>query len=245
MTVRILLPAYNEEGALPRLLERLSDSAPAWGDEWTVTVIDDGSSDATASQAEAFASSMPLEVVRHGENQGLAAAFRTGLTHLCSTAEPDDVVLTMDADNTHDPVLIARMLDEVRQGSDIVIASRFVPGAKELGLSFRRKVLSRGARLVLAALFPMAGVKDYTCGYRAVRAGLLQGALAKYGDGFITATTFAATAEILLKLRSFAPRVSEVPLELHYERKEGASKMRVMRTVWGYAELWRTCRGLD
>jgi len=65
------------------------------------------------------------QVIQHPRNMGLAAALRTGLTHIASLAQPDDVIVTMDADNTHNPGLIPCMMQRINEGFDVVIASRF------------------------------------------------------------------------------------------------------------------------
>ena len=233
-----MIPAYNERRALPALLERAAD-VPVIG---RVLVVDDGSSDGTADIAAAWDGPPRVEVVRHPHNRGLGAAMLTGLTALAERdgLRDDDVVVTMDGDNTHDPALIPRMCQAIGGGADVVVASRYCPGGRELGLSWRRRVLSRGASRLLGALRPVRGVRDYSCGYRAYRVGVLRRALTAFGQDLITTAGFACMAEILLRLDSLGARCVEVPLELHYERKEGPSKMRVARTISGYLQLLRS-----
>ena len=231
-----MIPAYNERRALPALLER-AGAVPAIDQ---VLVVDDGSSDGTADFAESWGGPPPVTVVRHRQNQGLGAAMRTGLSAVAQgPLRDDDIVVTMDGDNTHDPALIPRMRQAVSDGADVVVASRYCPGGRELGLSWRRRVLSRGASSLLAALRPVRGVRDYSCGYRAYRVGVLRQALATYGEDLITTAGFACMAEILLRVDGIGARCVEVPLELHYERKDGPSKMRVARTIAGYLQLLR------
>jgi dolichol-phosphate mannosyltransferase len=74
-------------------------------------------------------------------------------------------------------------------------------------------------------------VRDYTSGFRAYRAGILAKAFERYGDELVTERSFASMAEILLKLARAGARMSEVPMVLRYDRKGGASKMNVPRTV--------------
>ena len=197
----------------------------------TVYGIPAGSSASTALVASKASFQMPVELVEHGVNQGLAAAIRTGLTTAVARCGPDDVVVTMDADNTHPPRLIPQMLDHIGAGDDVVIASRFQPGAKVHGVPQSRLVYSVGARWLFQILFPIRGVRDYTCGYRAYRADALRQAIDLYGDRLITETGFSCMADLLLKLRRLPLRMSEVPLELHYDRRGTGSKMRVLRTI--------------
>jgi dolichol-phosphate mannosyltransferase len=137
----------------------------------------------------------------------------------------------MDCDNTHPPRLILRMLERIDDGYDVVIASRFQPGARVIGVPWTRQLYSVGARWLFQLLFPIRGVRDYTCGFRAYRTESLRAAIAKYGDGLISETGFSCMADLLLKLRTLPIEMTEVPLELHYDRRGGGSKMRVLRTI--------------
>jgi dolichol-phosphate mannosyltransferase len=180
---------------------------------------------------------MPLTVVDHGRNRGLGEAMKSGLLKASSLARPHDVIVMMDADNTHPPELALAMRDRIREGYDLVVASRFVEGARQIGLRFHRRMLSRGAGLLLKTLFPVPGVTDYSCGYRAYSAAIVRRALHVYGASFIEETGFSCFVDLLLKLRRLGVRACEVPLVLRYDYKEGASKMRIGRTIGRYVRL--------
>ena len=79
--------------------------------------------------------------------------------------------------------------------------------------------------------FPVRGVKDYTCGYRAYRMELIQKAFSLYGENFINQNGFECMVDILIKLRKMEAIFREVPLVLRYDLKEGVSKMRVVKTI--------------
>ncbi len=242
MTVWIVLPAYNEAAGLPHLLEAVEQaSSAAGGAIWRVIVVDDGSADGTAEIARGFADRLALTVLVHPGNRGLAAAIRTGLEEACRGAAPDDAIITMDADDTHRPEQIPAML-EALHGADVVIASRYAPGATQAGVPAHRNVLSAGVGLLLRLRFGLPGVRDYSCGYRTYRAALLQRALAAYGVRLIESQGFVVMTELLVKLAPFSPRVVEIPLDLRYDRKVGGSKMPTMRTVAGYLRLMAPAR---
>jgi dolichol-phosphate mannosyltransferase len=137
----------------------------------------------------------------------------------------------MDADDTHAPALMGQMLDRVEEGYNLVIASRYLPQSRIVGLSAFRAFLSWGAGLLFRFTFPIKGVRDYTCGYRAYQAGLLRAAFEKWGNDFINQPGFSCMVDILLRLSTLEPVVVEVPLLLRYDRKPGASKMNVRRTI--------------
>jgi dolichol-phosphate mannosyltransferase len=247
-TLWLALPAYNEERSLPALLERcvpVARALEASGRRLSVLVVDDGSRDRTIESALAFADRMPIEVVPHEVNRGLGAALRTCLASALERSGDGDAIATMDADNTHDPAMLPAMwqhLDDTP--GDVVIASRYVAGGDEVGLTPLRKVLSRGASYLLRLTVPVRGARDYTCGYRVYRSSTLRRAADQWKDRLVEESGFTCMAEVLLKLGRGGARVLEWPLVLRYDLKEGASKMKIMRTILRYFALaWRVRRG--
>jgi dolichol-phosphate mannosyltransferase len=240
-TVYLVLPAYNEEASLPALLQRAKAALGSRQDlAYRVVVVNDGSSDRTLQIARKHAEQMPLTVVDHGRNRGLGEAIKSGLTKAVELSRPGDVIVTMDADNTHPPDLIPLMMAKIQNGYDLVVASRYVDGAQQVGLQAHRKLLSRGAGLAMKTLFPIPGVRDYSCGFRAYSAAILSRAVAVYGDRFVEEQGFSCFVDILLKLRRLNVLACEVPLVLRYDFKEGASKMRIGRTIRRYIRLMGT-----
>jgi dolichol-phosphate mannosyltransferase len=229
--VWVVLPAYDEEASLPLLLDRLGEAMAEADLVYRVVVVDDGSRDATPEIAARYARTMPLEVVTHPVNLGLGAAIRDGLTRAAEAAAPGDAIVSLDADNSHSPELIHRMVRRLREGNDVVIASRYRPGSVVRGVPAVRRVLSRIGGVLFKVVFPIPGVRDYTCGFRAYRAGALQQALADHGAAFFDQEGFQAMVDVLLKLRGRGLVFAEVPMVLRYDHKGGASKMRVGRTI--------------
>lgn len=235
------MPAYNEEVSLPLLLQSISElSFP--GDEWHVVVVDDGSSDSTPLVLRDWAARIPMTVLTHSPNQGLGAAMRTGLAHIAGVISEGDAVVAMDSDNTHPPSLAVRMREKQKaEDLDIVIASRYASengeSGQEVGLASYRKLLSRGAGLLLQWAFHIKGARDYTCGYRLYSSRIIRKAWSIYGTDLVEENSFVCMAEILIKLARIGARIGEVPLVLRYDLKGGASKMKVMRTVMRYLGL--------
>ncbi len=234
----ILLPAYNEERDMGLLLQRICAAMQTLNiPDYKVIVVNDGSIDRTSSIVSDCRQTMPVELLNHAVNKGLGQAMLTGLRYAAALAQDDDVLITMDADNTHDPQLIGAMVEKVRAGAGLVIASRYERGGEEIGLSRVRSFLSRGASLLLKLFFPIPGAKDYTCGYRAYHGAELKRAYQLYGDRLVEEHGFTCMAEILIKLRAVRARVAEVPLVLRYDMKSGQSKMKVLRTILRYFVL--------
>jgi dolichol-phosphate mannosyltransferase len=232
----VMLPAYNESEAMGPLLERIAATFKSIPGPATVLVVDDGSTDGTASAAAAKAEELglPLQVAAHERNQGLGAALRTGFVAAHRMLGGEGVLVVMDADNTHDPAVIPAMLAKIEGGLDVVIASRYARGGREIGLSPVRRLMSRGASIMLAVFLPVRGARDYSCGYRAYRGSAIARAFDAYGEDLVTEQGFVSSAEILIKIAGLPARVGEVPLVLRYDLKGGASKMKVGQTVGRY-----------
>jgi dolichol-phosphate mannosyltransferase len=230
--VFVMLPAFNEEESLPDLLAGLGDLAHESGIPYRIVVVDDGSADKTAEIADELSLSLPVQLVKHEKNKGLGEALMTGIRTVLEQAGDNDILITMDSDNTHPPHLLMEMVGKIRNGLDVVIASRFRSGARVIGVPAHRELMSQGVRFLFTVFFPTIGVRDYTCGYRAYRVSSLRAAQRHYGDQLISESGFACMVDLLLKLRKQKAIFGEVPLILRYDRKGGASKMNVSRTIY-------------
>lgn len=231
-SVHIILPAYNEAANLLRLLPRielLAKQIPHHN--LVVFIINDGSEDDTLKIARETDTVYHKIIVDIQPNQGLANAIRTGIQHSIKELADHDIIITMDADDSHDPALIQNMISEIEKGNDLIIASRYQSGAKVIGLSPLRKLTSWGASIAFRLFAPIEGVKDYTCGFRAYRAAILKKALAEYQNHFIEEQGFACMVEILLKLNKKNIHIREIPMILRYDRKAGNSKMKLLSTI--------------
>ncbi len=227
----VVLPAYNEASCIGALLESFIEAIEEESRQCRFIVVNDGSSDDTAAVVQSFADRIELDLVTHPLNLGLAEAMKTGLARAVETSADKDIIVTMDSDNSHLPGLMFRMVRLIREGHDIVIASRYRSGAWTRGLSIFRLMMSYCASLLFRSIMPIRGVRDYTCGYRAYRASIIKKAFAEYGREFISEPGFSCMVDILLKLRRYDPIITEVPLILRYDQKLSSSKMNVRKTI--------------
>lgn len=237
----VVLPAYNEENNIKRLIEKLIFYlVDASLDDFLIVVVNDGSKDKTGEILSSLPEDYPVKIITHEVNKGLGKAIQTGLSYVVNNAQDHDILITMDADDSHTPGLIYRMVSTIREGYDVIIASRYRRGSRIYGLSLFREVLSIFASLLLRVLFPTKGVRDFTCGYRAYRVSILRKAFEHYGDGFVNQTGFQVMIDILLKLRKMKFIFGEVPFILRYDLKEGISKMNVKKTIINTLKLlWK------
>jgi dolichol-phosphate mannosyltransferase len=231
------LPIYNERDNIGPLLESIESTMRSSGEPYRVVAVDDGSNDGTSQCLKNYSSRLSLNVLTHAKNMNLGPTIRDAIMEALAQAKPEDIIITLDADNSHDPALAPQMVGMVNDGHDLVVASRYVKGAREVGLALHRRLFSRVINWVLRKLNPIPNLRDYTCGYRAYRAQLLSKASLRYGDRLIEEIGFTCMAELVLKLRPLIRRAAEVPLVLRYDLKRGKSKMKVLRTILRYIQL--------
>jgi dolichol-phosphate mannosyltransferase len=235
--VNVILPAYNEEHQIASLLEHIQLAMNESSLSYQVIIIDDGSSDGTYFIVKQFSERMPIIIKTHDQNKGLGYSIHEGLIYAVSMAREHDIIVTMDADDTHTPGIILRMVRMIMEGYDVVIASRYQHESRTIGVPIERRILSYMGSLLCRIIFPIQGVHDYTCSYRAYRAMVIKDAFEKYGDHFVDQDGFQCMVDILLKLRKEQVIFGEVPFLLRYDNKKDISKMNVPQTTLNTLKL--------
>lgn len=239
MKVYFLLPCYNEAKALPVLLEKIRQACENRGTAYHVIAVNDGSNDSTLPILEEWSSKIPLTIITHKINRGLGETVRDGFELAAEISSPEDVIIRMDGDNTHEPEYFVPMLEKIEQGFDVVIASRFQPGGGMRGVNQYRTFLSFCANLFMKIVFPIKGIREYSGGFRAYRASIVKRAISVFGNLFIDlkGLGFTCTVEKLIKFRMLKARTTEIPFVLQYDQKGTASKMPSKITILGYMIL--------
>ena len=239
-----VVPAFNEEANVPRLLADLESRLDVLPDRSHLIVVDDGSEDATASIVESYGGPLSVQLVRLGANRGPGAAFRAGFDAALDGCSEDALIVTLEADTTSDLDALAQMVARAREGAELVLASVH-GGGQMVNVSVVRRILSRGAAWVMRRGL---GVQAHTVSsfFRVYRASTLRAAIERYGETLIRESGFACKAELLAKLTAIGARIEEVPVELDGSRRIGDSKMRVLPTLLGYWRLlFRARTGLE
>ncbi len=232
----IFLPAYNEGVAFPKLLPKIAIALEEKQYPYRIVVVNDGSTDNSAEVLESFQQQMPLDVITHPINRGLGETERDGFEFVALHCAPDDVIVRVEGDNTHEPEYIITMIKKIDEGYDVVNTSRFQPGGGQLGVDRYRALISRAANMFMQFVFRIPGTLDYSCGYRAYRGRVIQDAVSVFGNYFIQlrGLGFTSTLEMIVKLHILGCRFAEVPFILRYDQKEGSSKMISSITTLGY-----------
>jgi dolichol-phosphate mannosyltransferase len=231
--VLVVIPTYNEAENLEPLLGRLRTAVP----EADVLVVDDGSPDGTGQIADRLAAADPqVRVMHRTEKAGLGAAYVAGFRW--ALGEGYDAVTEMDADGSHAPEELPRLLTALRD-ADLVIGSRWVPGGQVRNWPLHRLLLSRGASLYTRLLLRYP-VKDATAGYRVYRRPVLE---ALKLDEVVSAG-YCFQIDLGWQTWRAGYRVTEVPITFT-ERAVGTSKMSsniVVEALWRVAVWGLTSR---
>jgi dolichol-phosphate mannosyltransferase len=219
----VIVPTYNERGNLEELVNRIGDALP--GVDWELIVVDDDSPDRTAEAArQLYADDPRVRVIRRIGRRGLASACVEGM--LASSAP---YLAVMDADLQHDPALLARMLDTLRDGwTDLVAASRYVEGGSLGAWDAGRARTSRAATRIARAVTGIA-LTDPMSGFFALRREVID----RWAPE-LSAIGFKVLLDIVLTAGP-GLRVIELPLAFGV-RHAGESKLSP-RVAWDYAMM--------
>ena len=211
--VVVVIPTYNEADNLAWIVARLRAAQP----DVDVLVVDDGSPDGTGAIADELAAGDPaVSVVHRTAKAGLGAAYLHGFRVALDAGY--DVIGEMDADGSHQPEQLDRLLAALR-GADLAIGSRWVPGGSVVNWPLRRELLSRGGNLYVRLLLGVS-VRDATAGYRLFRRATLE----KIDLGSVESTGYVFQTDMVTRALGAGLTVREVPIEF-VERERGDSKM--------------------
>lgn len=218
----MVIPTYNEAGNIGRLLHKISrvlEGIRGW--TWQVLVVDDSSPDGTADIVrERAARSRRIKLLGSRVKAGLGAAYLAGMEEGFEKLDAD-VVITMDADFSHDPKVLPQFLEAIDQGVDFVVGSRYIQGGSiAKGWALHRKLLSVFGNKIAGLLLGNRDFTDWTSGYRAIKRGAYKKVVLKILDfrGYTFNISFAYFAA------ESGAKTAEVPIKF-IDRRSGRSKL--------------------
>ncbi len=235
----VIIPTYNEAQNIELILDRVRACVP----QLAVLVVDDDSPDGTGELAAKVAShDSHVQVLHRSEKTGLGDAYLAGFA--LALQRDYDVIIEMDADGSHLPEQLPRLLDAIGD-ADLVIGSRWVPGGRVVNWPMRRELLSRGAN-TYANLMLGVGVHDATAGFRAFRSSTLE----TIDLTSVRSHGYCFQIDLTRRVADAGLRIAEVPITF-VERVYGESKMTgsivrealVRVTQWGVQHRLRQVRG--
>jgi dolichol-phosphate mannosyltransferase len=210
----VVLPTYDEAGNIVAFLGAVRLALP----DADVLVVDDNSPDGTGVLAEEAAAELGhVKVLHRAGKQGLGAAYRHGFA--VAFDEGYEVIISMDADFSHDPAVLPVMVAAIADGADVAIGSRYVAGGGTVAWPLHRRLLSRWGNRYTAAVLRLP-IRDCTSGFRAYRASALQ----SIDPAGTAAEGYAFLTELARRLVGAGVRIVEVPIVFR-DRQHGRSKM--------------------
>ncbi|MDP1820733.1 MAG: polyprenol monophosphomannose synthase [Acidimicrobiales bacterium] len=210
----VVIPTYQEADNVDVVLRKVRSAAP----DAHVLVVDDNSPDGTADLAEALGAEVGgVTVLRRPAKEGLGSAYRAGFDW--GLREGYTTLVEMDADLSHDPADLPRLLAAVDDGAALAIGSRYVPGGGIPHWPMHRRLLSRWGNRYVETVLGL-GIRDATAGFRAYRAEIL-GAIDYETTG---ADGYAFQVEMAYRARRAGGSIVELPI-VFADRERGTSKM--------------------
>jgi len=220
----VVVPTFNEAENVPKIVETVFGLYP----EIHLLIVDDQSPDGTAEIVRGLQPCYPnLELLARSGDPSFGRSYRDGFRQLLAK-EWCQAIVTMDADFSHDPAAIARLL-ELLETNDVVLGSRYVAGGSVGNWALGRRLLSRAANFYVRAVLGLP-IRDVTSGFLCMRAG----ALAAIPLDAIVSDGYAFLVELKYMLARQGCRFRENPIRFE-ERREGQSKMsmgKIWESVW-------------
>jgi len=209
----VIVPTYNERDSLPLIIERIRAAVP----EADILVVDDNSPDGTGQIADSLAAShQHVQVMHRAGKEGLGAAYTAGFSW--GLQHEYDVLVEMDADGSHQPEQLPRLLEALR-GADLVLGSRWITGGGTQNWSKGREVLSRGGNAYTRVMLGVP-IHDATGGFRAFRADTLR----RLDLHTVASQGYCFQVDLAWRTVQRGMVVKEVPITF-VERSIGDSKM--------------------
>lgn len=211
----IVIPTYNEASNIERLINKIFSLKL----NISIIIIDDNSPDGTGSIVEKLKNKFKnkLFIIHRKGKLGLGSAYKTGFKEVIKRKDAD-LVISMDADFSHDPKYIPSLVKKIDQGYDLVIGSRYIPGGG-VSWQFYRRLLSKGANLFANTILNL-GVHDVTGAFRCYKKKVLE----TIPLDQIKSDGFSFFEEILLYCKKYRFKMGEIPI-FFLDRQKGKSKL--------------------
>lgn len=231
MRVVVIVPTYNESENIRRITETVRSVG------YDILVVDDGSPDGTGEIVDDLArSDSGIMVLHRDRKSGLGPAYAAGFEHALGLGY--EILCEMDADFSHDPTDLPRLVGAVETGADLAIGSRYVPGGGTTGWPWHRRALSRGGNTYASILLGIT-VRDATAGFRAFRDTTLR----KIDPESCKSSGYGFQVEMAWRTQKAGLEIVEVPITFR-DRVAGESKMNaviafeaiLLITRWGIAD---------
>lgn len=232
--LKIIFCIYNEEKNLKTFIQDLNDSLENLERNYEIITCIDGSSDNSLNILKDFQKKYPIKILDPVNEKGLGKAYKRIFCHLAKNCKDDDLIISLDADNTHETSQIKGMIEHFENNSlDVLVCSRFIDMSIITKFPIYRRFISKSVSKILQTFFPIKilnqkNLQDYTSGYRIYRASKIRQLYELKSDEFITEPEFTYTCELLIKLSRIKSKIDEYAISYNYGNKKGKSKLKII-----------------
>jgi len=229
-----LIPVFNEEKNLNKLHSSITSVAKEYPRFYVFS--DDGSTDNSLALIKTLFKAENHIILGDGSNHGPGRAFNTGFEWILShSKEPNDKIITIEADNTSDIDILSKMLKMSEMDYQLVLASVYAQGGGFAETSFFRRFVSSVAAIIMRNFFDIK-VLTISSFYRIYHVDLIRKIKAKY-QNISEESGFISVVEVLIKGIKLKASIIEVPMVLYSKQRKGKSKMKVMKTSFEYVKF--------
>jgi dolichol-phosphate mannosyltransferase len=216
MRTVVILPTYNERENIRILIPGIQQVIPK---NTKILVVDDRSPDGTGREVRDLQKTHKNLHLLEGNKQGLGEAYLRGFDYATKKLDAD-IIIMMDADLSHPPKLIPKLIQGINEGNDVVIGSRYIKGGGTPDWNLKRKAISRFGNLFGRYMAGFYKLNDITSGFRAIRVSAFE----KINKNNLHTRGYAFLTTLLHELIQTGAKTKEIPL-IFYDRKHGKTKL--------------------
>ena len=240
-SVYIITPVYNEEPNLKLLIDGWRNIQNTWLEyEFQFILVDDGSSDQTSKLALELTENINFKLISHNINKGPGYAFGSGFEYLSDFINDEDIIVTIEGDNTSRLDTLKIMIERIlREDIDVAFASPLAYGGKVINTYWHRRLLGHISAALTKIILNIHGIHTFTSFFRVYKGKTIIHLQKKYGKRILEFDGFECMVEILKKLTIINASLTEVPMILDTSVRKGKSKLKIWKTALFYFVLFK------
>lgn len=243
-SVYIITPVYNEEPNLELLINGWRNIQKTWLEyDIKFILIDDGSTDKTSELALILSENLNFKLITHNINKGPGYAFGSGFEYLYDFIKDEDIIVTIEGDNTSRLDTLKIMIERIlRENIDVAFASPLSYGGNVVNTYWHRRLLGHASAALTKIFLNIHGIHTFTSFFRAYQGKTIIHLQKKYGKRILEFNGFECMVEILKKLTLINASITEVPMHLDTSVRKGKSKLKIWKTALFYFVLFKKSR---
>jgi len=219
MKISIIIPTYNEAKNIEGLIKDILAISNNHKLHTNIIVVDDNSPDGTSEVVKKIKENNPSVILIQRKGKlGLGTAYIEGIKYVLKNLD-SEIIMTMDADFSHNPKYISNFVKKIKEGNDVVLGSRYIPGGGIGNWGIHRTIISRSANY-LAKFVLKLNTKDNTTGYRAYKKEVLE----RMDLGSVKSNGYSFLMEMVFWCQYHQFKIAETPIFFEI-RRHGASKI--------------------